>query len=318
MKLFVRFVKKILIIILLLIGISFISFSFISLAPSDAAQIILEGNGNMVSQKLLEAKRAELGLDKPFMIQYINWVSGAIKGDLGVSFKSQNPVVYELGDAMPNTIMLILPSMVFAFILSLLGGIISVVFKNRLPDNILGVLSYIFISFPSFFISLIFLYIFALKLGWFNVIGGKEIKDVVLPIMVLTLSSSAYMVRQIREYILKEYKKDYVTAYFARGAGKMEILFKYILKNALPPIITTVGLVMGASLGGTIIVENIFNIRGMGRLIITAIQNRDYPLIQGYVLYMALVFLCVNALVDISYIIIDPRVRLGKRENNEQ
>jgi peptide/nickel transport system permease protein len=317
MNILLRIVKKIAVLLLLLLAVSFVSFLFSCLAPSDAAQIILEGDGNLVSEELLEAKRAELGLDKPLMVQYFNWLEKAAAGDLGVSFKSGRPVMQELADAMPNTALLIIPSTILAFLISAFSGVVSARYKNGLADGFFGVFSYVFISFPSFFTSLVFLYIFALKLGWFNVIGGDDLRDAVLPILVLTLSSASWMTRQIRSLILKEYGRDYVLAYRAKGANESEILWKHILKNAMLPIVTLVGITFGAVLGGTIIVENIFNWRGLGVLAMEAISNRDYPLIQGYVLYMALALLLINALIDLSYTLLDPRLRKqGRAKSN--
>jgi len=303
---------------LLLIAISLVSFLITFLAPSDAAQIMLEAQGNLVTEETLSVKRAELGLDRPVLVQYGDWLGGALRGDLGRSFKSGKPVRQELLNALPNTALLTIVSTVLSVILAIPAAMMSAKRKNGLLDGALGAVSYILISFPSFFVSLVALYIFALKLGWFNVIGGDRIRDAVLPIGVLSITTAAWMTRQVRSLLLKEYSKDYVFACRSRGAGEGYIMRKHILKNCMLPISTLVGISFASILGGTLIVENVFNWSGMGQLVMKAITNRDYPVIQGYVIFMSLSLLVLNALIDMLYLIVDPRVRAGTEVAGER
>lgn len=306
-----KIVNKLIVFVTLIIGISFLSFSLSYLAPSDAAEVLLEKTGVIASQETLEIKRKELGLDKPMMVQYINWVKGVCKGDFGNSFSSGRPVIEELSKALPNTITLTVLSTLLSTIVATIVGIISAKYKDGLFDNIVRFVTYLFTSLPNFFIALAILYIFALKLKLFNVIGGNSIKDMIMPVLVLSITMSAWHTRQIRAIILKEYEKGYVLGCRARGVGEWEITIKHVLKNALIPIITLIGISFGSILGGSVIVENIFTWPGVGQLAIKAISNRDYPVIQGYVIFMAVIFMIINYLVDLSYIILDPRVKKG-------
>lgn len=306
-----KIVNKLIVFVTLIIGISFLSFSLSYLAPSDAAEVLLEKTGVIASQETLEIKRKELGLDKPMMVQYINWVKGVCKGDFGNSFSSGRPVIEELSKALPNTITLTMLSTLLSTIVATIVGIISAKYKDGLFDNIVRFVTYLFTSLPNFFIALAILYIFALKLKLFNVIGGNSIKDMIMPVLVLSITMSAWHTRQIRAIILKEYEKGYVLGCRARGVGEWEITIKHVLKNALIPIITLIGISFGSILGGSVIVENIFTWPGVGQLAIKAISNRDYPVIQGYVIFMAVIFMIINYLVDLSYIILDPRVKKG-------
>lgn len=306
-----KIVNKLIVFVTLIIGISFLSFSLSYLAPSDAAEVLLEKTGVIASQETLEIKRKELGLDKPMMVQYINWVKGVCKGDFGNSFSSGRPVIEELSKALPNTITLTVLSTLLSTIIATIVGIISAKYKDGLFDNVVRFVTYLFTSLPNFFIALAILYIFALKLKLFNVIGGNSIKDMIMPVLVLSITMSAWHTRQIRAIILKEYEKGYVLGCRARGVGEWEITIKHVLKNALIPIITLIGISFGSILGGSVIVENIFTWPGVGQLAIKAISNRDYPVIQGYVIFMAVIFMIINYLVDLSYIILDPRVKKG-------
>ena len=304
MKIIVKKISKILILIL---AISFLSFFISYVAPGDAAQKTLESTGVPASQELLEEKRRELGLDDPMPVQYWNWLKKAVCGDLGNSFKSGKPVIGELLRAMPNTLLLSISSIIAATLLSIPIALVSAGRKNGVFDRSFGVITYILISFPSFFTSLVFLYLFAGKLGWFRIVGGDRLIDAVLPVAVLSVTTASWMVRQIRTLLLKEYKKEYVAAYRAKGAAESHILRRHVLKNCMLPIITIIGLSFAAILGGTLIVENIFNWSGMGQLMMRAISYRDYPMIQGYVLFMAIALIAVNGLTDVLYYVIDPR-----------
>lgn len=297
----------------IIIGISFLSFAISYLAPSDSAQILLEKSGVPVTEEVLQKKREEMGLDKPMLMQYKNWLVNFLKGDMGTSYKSKKPVFEELLKYLPNTLMLTLISTFIVVLISTPIGILCAKYKDGLFDNLVRFITYLFNSLPSFFVSLVVLYFLAVKLHLFNVIGGRNMKDMIMPVMVLVLSMSSWHIRQIRAIILGELNKDYVLGSRARGVSEKDILTKHVLKNSLVPIITLIGISFGALLGGSVIVENIFTWPGLGKLAIDAITNRDYPVIQGYVVWMALIFLIVNSLVEFSYVLLDPRV---KKEGN--
>lgn len=307
-------IKKVLVFLLIIIGISFLSFSLSYLSPSDSAQILLEKSGIPVTEEVLQKKREELGLDKPMLVQYGNWLTNFVKGDMGVSYKSKKPVFEELLKALPNTLLLTFISTLVVVLISTPIGVLCAKYKDRIFDNFIRFITYLFNSLPNFFISLVVLYILAVKLHLFNVIGGKDIKDIFMPVLVMVCSMSAYHIRQIRAIVLGELHKDYVIGAKARGVSEKDILLKHVLKNSLVPIVTLIGVSFGSLLAGTVIVENIFTWPGLGKLALDAITNRDYPIIQGYVVWMAMIILIVNLLVEMSYVILDPRV---KKEGNK-
>lgn len=309
LKLLLRKAVRIVIIFLV---VTIVTYCLTYFSPSDPAEVKLSKTGVMATEELLEATRKEMGLDRPLLIQYTDWLTGVVQGDFGTSYQYNRPVMGELLEALPKTIFLTLLSILLVILFSIPLGILCARKKDGLFDNAMRLFSYFFVSMPVFVTGLLFLYILCVKLSWFTVTPSPGIKSYIMPALVLSLSLSGWYIRQVRAIVLGELPKDYVTASWAKGVRESRILFQHVLKNSLLPIITLMGTSFATLLGGTTIVENIFSIPGIGKLAIEAISNRDYPMIQGYVVWMAIIFLVINYLIDLSYGIIDPRIRKQK------
>ena len=297
--------------LILLVGITFLSFLLSWLSPGDAAERMLKKSGMMVTEEQLEAKREELGIDQPLLVQYKNWLVKLCKGDLGTSYKSKNEVVQELAKNLPYTAALTAVAMILVILISLPVGILCAQHRNGLFDNIWRGVTYLFSSLPSFFVALLLMYVLALKLGLLPVIATRNWKGILMPALVLALTLSAWYIRQVRAIVLKELSKGYIDGLKSRGISRRKILFGHVLKNSMLPLVTLFGISIGNMMGGTTIVESIFSWPGVGKMAVDAINYRDYPVIQGYVVWMALIFLVINFAVDASYQFFDPRVRKG-------
>ena len=297
--------------LILLVGITFHSFLLSWLSPGDAAERMLKKSGMMVTEEQLEAKREELGIDQPLLVQYKNWLVKLCKGDLGTSYKSKKEVVQELAKNLPYTAALTAVAMLLVILISLPVGILCAQHRNGLFDNIWRGVTYLFSSLPSFFVALLLMYVLALKLGLLPVIATRNWKGILMPALVLALTLSAWYIRQVRAIVLKELSKGYIDGLKSRGISRRKILFGHVLKNSMLPLVTLFGISIGNMMGGTTIVESIFSWPGVGKMAVDAINYRDYPVIQGYVVWMALIFLVINFAVDASYQFFDPRVRKG-------
>ena len=297
--------------LILLVGITFLSFLLSWLSPGDAAERMLKKSGMMVTEEQLEAKREELGIDRSLLAQYKNWLVKLCKGDLGTSYKSKKEVVQELAKNLPYTAALTAVAMILVILISLPVGILCAQHRNGLFDNIWRGVTYLFSSLPSFFVALLLMYVLALKLGLLPVIATRNWKGILMPALVLALTLSAWYIRQVRAIVLKELSKGYIDGLKSRGISRRKILFGHVLKNSMLPLVTLFGISIGNMMGGTTIVESIFSWPGVGKMAVDAINYRDYPVIQGYVVWMALIFLVINFAVDASYQFFDPRVRKG-------
>ena len=300
--------------LIILLGITFLSFLLSYLSPSDPVEIMMKKKGNMVSEEVIERKREELGLNQPLVVQYVNWLKGIVKGDFGTSYKSNKPVLQEIQKCLPYTIKLTLLSMFLTIVISTPLGVLCARYKDGWLDNLLRFVTYLFSSLPSFFLALVLMYCFALKLKWFPVIAKGSTGGLVMPALVLSLTLAAWYIRQVRAIVLGELEKEYIDGLLARGVSETKIMFGHVLRNCLMPLVTLVGISFGTMLGGSTIVESIFTWPGVGKMAVDSITSRDYPVIQGYVVWMALIFLFINALVEISYSLLDPRLRKGKGE----
>ncbi|MCI8465618.1 MAG: ABC transporter permease [Lachnospiraceae bacterium] len=307
--------KKLGLFIFVFLGITFLSFGLTYLAPSDPAEIQLNKTGVVPTEELLERTREEMGLNRPLLVRYGEWLFGMFQGDMGDSLRNGKPVAEELAKALPKTLLLAAVSMAVVITLSIPVGILCARLKNRAFDLAVRFVTYLFASLPSFFLSLAALYFFSVQLGWLPVIASRSgAKGLIMPVLVLALSLSSWYIRQVRAIVLEELSKGYLVGSRARGIPEWRILFFHVLKNSMLPIMTLLGLSLASMLGGTTIVENIFSWPGLGKLAMDAISARDYPVIQGYVVWLALIFLLVNFLVDLSYGLLDPRVRKGQVE----
>jgi len=304
-----NYVNRALQILLVLFGISFFTFSLTYLSPGDPAEIMLTECGNLPTPELLEQTRAELGLDRPFAEQYCRWAGHVLQGEMGKSYSLRVPVVDKIKTAFFPTLKLSLLSLTFMIVISIPLGVLAAVKKDKWQDYFVRAISFTGLSIPSFWLGLIFLSIFGVMLRWVTVSGGKaDFKSMILPAFTLGFAMSAKYIRQVRHTVIEELNKDYVVGARMRGIKESTILVKHVLPNALIPLITLLGLSLGSLLGGTAVIEIIYNYPGMGNMAIKAISFRDYPLVQAYVLLIGLIYLVVNLIVDISYKYLDKRV----------
>ena len=307
--------KRLLQLIPVVIGITFLSFAMMRLAGGDAVTYMYDNAGAAVSQELIDQTKAEYGLDKPFLVQYGTWLAGMLTGDMGESYVSHRDVYETFVSKLPATLLLTVSSMAVTILLAVPLGILSAVKQNRLTDMIIRFFSFIGNSMPNFFAALVLMYFFSIKLGILPVITNTNIgKSVVLPTLTLAISMASKYTRQIRAVILEELNKDYVTGARARGIREQIIVWKSVLRTAMLTIVTLMALSIGSLLGGTAIVENIFMWDGVGKMAVDAINMRDYPVIQAYVAWMAVIYVVVNLISDLLYHYLDPRVRLEGEE----
>ena len=304
--------RRLLQLIPILLVITFLSFGMMRLAGSDAVLQKMENTGMAASQEVIDAARAELGLDKPFLTQYVVWLGNLLRGDMGTSYISGQEVLQTFLSKLPATLLLTAVSILLTIVVSLPLGVLAAVKQNRLTDYVIRAASFLGNSMPNFFVALLLMYVFAIRLGWFPVISREvSVQTVILPALTLAIAMSAKYLRQVRATVLDELSKDYVAGARARGVKFRVTLMKSVLRACLVTIITLLTLSVGSLLGGTAIVESIFMWDGVGKLAVDAINMRDYPMIQAYVMWMAIIYVCVNLMTDLSYQVLDPRIRLG-------
>ena len=304
--------KRLLQLIPVLIGITFLSFAMMRLAGGDAVTYMYENAGSAVSQEIIDKTKAEYGLDKPFAVQYANWFSGLVTGDMGESYVSHRDVYETFTSKLPATIMLTLSSIILTVLLAVPLGILSAVKHNKWIDYVIRFLSFVGNSMPNFFAAMVLMYFLSVKLGILPVVTNSDLgQSIILPTLTLAVSMAAKYTRQVRATVLEELNKPYVMGAKARGIRGSVIIWKSVMKASMLTIITLLALSIGNLLGGTAIVENIFMWDGVGKLAVDAINMRDYPIIQAYVAWMAVIYVLVNLVTDIVYHYLDPRVRLG-------
>ncbi len=307
--------KRLLQLIPILLAITFLSYGMMRIAGSDVVEQKMENTSGTVSQEMIDNARAELGLDKPFVVQYFTWLGNLLRGDMGTSYVSNKPVFSTFVSKLPATLLLTAVSILLTVLISIPLGIWSAVKQNTATDYVIRTASFIGNSLPNFFVSLLLMYFFAIRLGWFPVIsGGVSLQSVALPALTLAIAMSAKYLRQVRATVLDELSKDYVLGARARGVKFSTTLIRSVMKASLVTIITLLTLSIGSLLGGTAIVESIFMWDGVGKLAVDAITMRDYPLIQAYVVWMAIIYVMVNLITDLLYHALDPRIRLGVSE----
>lgn len=295
----------------ILIGITFLSFAMMRIAGSDAIYE-LYGDKGAVSQEIIDAKRAELGLDQPFLTQYLAWLGGFLTGDMGISYISGRDVFQTFISKLPATLLLTALSIAVTVLISIPLGVLAALRHDRWIDYLLRIFSFIGNSLPNFFVALLLMQLFAIRFSLFPVIAdGVNLSSAVMPTLTLAIAMSAKYMRQVRATVLEELNKDYVLGAKARGIRGCVIVWKNVLKSSMLTILTLLALSIGSLLGGTAIIESIFMWDGVGKLAVDAITMRDYPLIQAYVVWMALIYVLVNLITDLLYRFLDPRIRLG-------
>ena len=306
--------KRFLQLIPVLLGITFLSFAMMRVAGSDAITE-LYGDKGAVAQEVIDAKRAELGLDQPFLTQYFAWLGGLLTGDMGVSYVSGRNVFDTFVSKLPATLLLTALSIVATVLISIPLGVLAAVRHDKFTDYFLRFFSFVGNALPNFFVALLLMQVFSIHWKLFPVISsGTTLQSAVLPTLTLAVAMSAKYMRQVRATVLEELNKDYVTGAKARGIRGRVVLWKSVLKSSMLTIITLLALSIGSLLGGTAIIESIFMWDGVGKLAVDAITMRDYPLIQAYVVWMAIIYVMVNLITDLLYHELDPRIRLGVSE----
>nr|WP_294524937.1 nickel ABC transporter permease [uncultured Blautia sp.] len=304
--------KRLIQLIPILIGITFLSFAMMRLAGGDAVTYMYENAGAAVSQEVLDQTRAEYGLDQPFLVQYGKWFAGMITGDMGISYVSKRDVYDTFVEKLPATLLLTFSSLVLTMAISIPLGILSAVKHNRWNDYLIRFFSFIGNSMPNFLAALVLMYFFSIQLGWLPVITTENTAvSLILPTLTLAISMASKYTRQIRAAVLEELNQEYVKGARARGIRGRVIIWKNVMKASMLTILTLLSLSIGSLLGGTAIVETIFMWDGVGKMAVDAINMRDYPIIQAYVAWMAVIYVVLNLITDILYHYLDPRVRLG-------
>jgi ABC-type dipeptide/oligopeptide/nickel transport system permease component len=300
------FTRRLLLTIPVLFGIATLVFALVHLVPGDPAVSML---GEGATGEDVAALRTRLGLDQPLLVQYGHYLSGVVRGDLGTSFRLNTPVARAIQTTIPRTLQLAVASMLVATIFAIPLGMIAAIFKGRWQDQTAMTFAVLGLSLPAFWVGPMLAWGFAVGLGWLPVSGYGRWSNLVLPALTLGLSLAAILARMTRTTLLDELRELYVLAARARGASRVRAVVRHAFRNSLIPIVTIVGLQFGAVLTGSIITETIFAWPGVGRLLITAINTRDYPLVQGCILWIAVIYVGVNLVTDLMYGWLDPRIR---------
>ena len=300
--------KRLATVIPILIGISFLSFALISLSPSNPAEVALRVNEIVPTEEAVRAMEEQLGTNKPYIERYVTWLTDSLQGDFGNSYVNNKPVATLIGQAIPNTIKLALLALLITIVFSVLVGILCAVYEGSFGDKLARALVFVGTAMPSFWVGLLLIWIFSVKLNLLPTGGMERPSSIVLPAITLALSYTSTYVRLIRNNMVQNKHENYV--YYARIRGLKETtIIKHIFKNSLQSSLIALGMSIPKLIAGTVIVENIFAWPGVGRVCVDAIFNRDFPVIQAYILLMAVLFVICNLLVDIFSVAIDPRMR---------
>ena len=309
-------IRRLLLAIPTAIFVSLISFSLLYFAPGNPAEIVLEmksPDGSPDSQMIKEYEK-KLGLDKPFYELYLIWLSKAIRGDLGYSFQNGEPVLDEFMARFPYTVMIMIGATVVYFVIGVAMGILSALNKDGIIDNLVRAYASIKMAIPSFWLALLLIWVFSVKFKLVSAFGYNGLESLILPSLALGLGMAGSLARVLRTCILEALSSDYVLTARAKGLGELAVMVKHVLKNAFLPVVTLIGMKTAYLLGGAVIVETIFGWPGIGSYFVEAINAKDYPVVSGFVFIFGILFVLVNLAVDVSYAILDPRVRYDEGE----
>ncbi|MBQ4212767.1 MAG: ABC transporter permease [Selenomonas sp.] len=305
-------IRRFLQLIPILFGITFLSFLLMYLAGSDAVTEMYSNRGVEVAQEIIDERKAALGLNLPFFQQYLNWLGAMLQGNMGISYVTGEDVLTAFMRKLPATLLLTGSAVAVTVLISLPCGILAAVRHDRPVDLLLRLGSFLGNAMPNFFVAMLLMEFLGIQLGILPVIAsGTDIESAVMPTLTLAIAMSAKYLRQVRSAVLEELNKEYVQGARARGVSESVILWKNVMKAAMLTIMTLLALSIGSLLGGTAIIESIFMWDGVGKLAVDAINMRDYPLIQAYVMWMAIIYVFVNLTADLLYHYFDPRIRLG-------
>lgn len=301
--------RRVLSMFLVLWGVVTLTFFATRLLPGDPVTLLISQGGG--SAEDIADLRERLGLDDPLPIQYLRFLSGLVRGDLGMSLVSRRPVTDAIGEQLPHTLALATTATFLSVIIGIFLGVLAATHQGTWVDQVCIALSVLGVSIPILMSGLLFILLFSLVLGWLPATGQGSWRHLVMPSLVLSLASTGTIARLVRTQMLEVLPEDYITVARAKGVLERVILWRHALRNALIPVITVIGLQFGSLLGGTVVTESLFSRRGLGRLVVDAILWKDYPLIQGVVILGAAIYVGVNFIVDMSYGLLDPRIRRG-------
>lgn len=304
--------RRLLEVVLFILFVTFFSFLFLRLAPGDPALTILNVDELNVSQEQVEALREDMGFNDPLLVQYGKWLLDFIQLDFGNSYITSQPVSEMLLTGLPATLELTIGSLIVMLLIAIPLGSLSALYKGSLIDHIGRYFSIIGAAVPSFWLGLILIDVFAVKLSWFPTMGRDSLLSLVLPAVTLGLAIAGVYVRLLRSSLLDSLGQEFVRAARARGIAERRIFFSHAFRYSLPPVITVFGVSLGSLIGGVVVVEVLFAYPGVGKLVVDSIRQRDYPLIEGYIVLMAAIVFVVNTLVDLSYRYVNPELRLKK------
>lgn len=305
--------KRLLHLLVVILGVTFLTFLIAQAAPSDPAEMSYISRGIAPTQEQLALTREEMGLNDPLIVQYWNWLVKLLHGDLGKSYNNGNGIWQEMTRKLPQTAKLAGSTLFVVILISFPLGVFTAVHQNQWLDYVVRFTSFFGISMPGFWLGLVTMYVFGVVLRIFPIVGKQDLRSMVMPLITLTVPMICSYIRQIRVAIMEELSNDYITGMRSRGVSEKRILYRHVLPNAMPPIITLLGLSIGGLLGGAAIVETIFGWQGIGDMVVSAIRVRDYPVIQAYVLWMAIIYVVTNLLVDIAQYVMDPELRKSSK-----
>lgn len=302
-------VRRVLQFIPVLLGITFLAFLLIYFSPSDPVSVRMSAGGISVSPEIMESMRRSMGLDRPLLVQYSDWLWNILHGNMGKSYITDADVLDQILKALPYTLKMAGASLLLTLCISIPVGILTAAMQNSKFDYVVRVMAFVGNALPNFIIALCLMFIFSYRLGWIPVLATTKPIGLVLPALTLALVMSSRYIRQIRAAMLDELSKGYVVGLRSRGLSETTILYKNALKNIMVTVITLTGISLGSLLGGTVIVETVFTWPGLGSLIMEGISQRDYPVVQAVIVWMASAFMVVNLLTDISYTVFNPKIK---------
>lgn len=302
-------IRRVLQFIPVLLGITFLAFLLIYLSPSDPVSVRMSAGSISVSPEIMESMRRSMGLDRPLLIQYGDWLWNILHGNMGKSYITDADVLDQILKALPYTLKMAGASLLLTLCISIPVGILTAAMQNSKFDYVVRVMAFVGNALPNFIIALCLMFIFSYRLGWIPVLATTKPIGLILPALTLALVMSSRYIRQIRAAMLDELGKGYVVGLRSRGLSETTILYKNVLKNIMVTVITLTGISLGSLLGGTVIVETVFTWPGLGSLIMEGISQRDYPVVQAVIVWMASAFMVVNLLTDISYTVFNPKIK---------
>ena len=303
-------IGRLLFLIPIMLILSFFVFALTYMSPLDPVTLKYQRMGETPDQAIIEREKEAMGLNDPFLVQYGRWLWKALHGDLGESYKTGKPVWKTMTERIPNTLKLTGATLLLTVLLAVPLGVLSAVNQNRFVDYLIRFISFFGVSMPSFWVGFMLMYVFGVKLKLLPVMGSGDFKHIILPSLALAFWMVSLYVRRVRGSMLEEMNKDYLNGGLARGLPKRQIIFRQILPNSLLSVITMFGMSIGGLMGGATIVETIFEWKGVGKMAVDAIALKDFPVIQCYILWMAIIYVLINLIVDLLYRFLDPRIRL--------